>query len=55
MNPSDQQQQEADQRPTHPQTDARPTMHAQPKTSAAFDGDEQRPTHDALSDIYNRE
>lgn len=40
--------------PTSPWTEpyqCAPSQQAEPR---AFDSDDQRPTHDALSDIYNR-
>ena len=38
--------------PPNPWAESSQTMPSQ--QTAAFDSEEQRPTHDALSDIYNR-
>lgn len=39
--------------PTSPWTEPYQNMPSQQAERAAFDSDDQRPTHDALSDIYN--
>ena len=40
--------------PTSPWTEPYQRAFSQQAERAAFDSDDQRPTHDALSDIYNR-
>ncbi|MFN8450682.1 MAG: hypothetical protein U0521_19385 [Anaerolineae bacterium] len=40
--------------PTSPWTEPYQNAPSQQAECAAFDSDDQRPTHDALSDIYNR-
>ncbi len=41
--------------PTSPWTDCFEDAPSQQAERAAYDSDDQRPTHDALSDIYNRD
>lgn len=41
--------------PTSPWTDCYQNAPSQQAEHAAYDSDDQRPTRDALSDIYNRE
>ncbi len=44
----------ASQYPTSPWTEPYQCAPSQQEGHRAFDSDDQRPTHDALSDIYNR-
>ena len=59
MNPDKQNQTERENTalpyPTSPWTELYQSMPSQQAERAAFDSEDQRPTHDALSNIYNRE